>query len=166
MRKLCEWVSEFYARRGRRRVISSENYMLRHYLLFKGQEFEPGNKEKKEYPFNTFLHNIKGSDEPVYHDHPWDYLTIILSGGYWEHTPIFDSEGYIIADSKKWYGAGSIRFAKHTHFHWLEMGPESTWTLFTRFKRKQVWGFMRTMTNEKIIWTDWVKVRDNYGFTR
>lgn len=166
IRKLCEKISDFYQKKNRARVIVSEEYMLRHYILFKGQEFEPGNNEKVEHNFNVFLHNIRGSDEPVYHDHPWPYLTLILSGGYWEHTPIFDVEGYIIADTKKWYGAGSFRRAKSGHYHWLEMGPESTWTLFMRGKRCNEWGFMPMMHKDKINWKDWVYQREALGFTR
>jgi len=156
MRKLCEAISRFYERHGKKRVISSDNYMWRHYLL-------PFSHDSS---INAFLHNIRGSDEPTYHDHPWSYITIILAGGYWEHTPIRDYEGYVIGDKKKWYGPGSIRFAKPTHYHWLEIGDQTAWTLFIRFKRKQEWGFLPFMTNEKIHWKEWTDKRNAEGFTR
>lgn len=167
MRKICEAVSRFYDKRGRKRVISSDDYMWRHYILFVGQEFD-GGTEKTEHRFNAFLHNIRGSDEPTYHDHPWPYFTIILSGGYWEHTPIIDAEGIVIADSKKWYGPGSFRYAAPSHFHWLELGPTSTWTLFFRFKRVQEWGFlpMWSHVKDKIHWKKWIAQRQSEGYAR
>jgi hypothetical protein len=157
IRNLCEKIGEKYLAKGLRRTIVGDDYMHRHYLLFKGQEFDNKEDESgKVYPFNAFLHHIMGSDEPVYHDHPWMYITFILAGGYWEHTPIFDEEGYIIGDTKKWYGAGSFRIAKPNHMHWLEMGEETTWTLFLRFRRKNEWGFQPFMHKEKIHWKKWV----------
>ena len=30
------------------------------------------------------------SDDPIMHNHPWAFFTVILKGGYWEHTPVFD----------------------------------------------------------------------------
>jgi len=165
MRKICEKLSSFYERHGRKRVISSDEYMWRHYILFLGREYDPDGNVK-EHNFNAFLHNIRGSDEPTYHDHPWPYMTIILCGGYWEHVPIIDSEGYVIGDKKIWRGPGTVRFAKSSQYHWLEMGEKSTWTLFLRFKRCQEWGFLQFMTNEKIHWKEWTAKRQAMGFTR
>lgn len=160
MRKLCEKLGDFLERCGRKKVISSDDYMWRYYLWHLGQE------ENKTHRFNAFLHNIRGSDEPVYHDHPWPYTTIILAGGYWEHTPIFDWEGFIIADTKKWYGPGSIRRAQATQFHWLEMGAESTWTLFMRGKPTQEWGFQPMWSKHKVHWKEWTAQREALGFKR
>ncbi len=61
--------------------ISGDDYMHRYYLFL---------KDRKWFPFNLTLHKIVKSDEPVMHDHPWAYMTIILKGGYWEHTPVFN----------------------------------------------------------------------------
>jgi hypothetical protein len=166
MRSLCEKVGDIYASKGRRRVIRDESYMIRHYLLYLGQEFD--NKDetenKKIYPYNAFLHEIRGSDKDTYkghlayHDHPWPYTTVILTGGYWEHTPMIDHEGYIIGDSKKFYGPGSILRRKPGHLHYLEMGDKgTTWTLFMRGKRVQEWGFRPFMSKDKIHWKEWVE---------
>jgi hypothetical protein len=162
MRKICEAVGRFYERLGRKKVISSDNYMWRHYLVFKGHHGD----SPSDHRYNAFLHNIRGSDEPVYHDHPWPYLTLILAGGYWEHTPIFDIGGVPIADSKKWYGPGSVIVSKPDHFHWLEMGKESTWTLFMRGKRVQEWGFRPLWSVEKTPWKEWTAKREALGFSR
>jgi hypothetical protein len=167
IRKLCEKLSALYGKMGRRRVIVSEDYMIRHYLIFMGQEHDGHAKAKaREYPVNAFLHHILGSDEPVYHDHPWTYLTFIAAGGYWEHTPIRLEDGTVVGDKKKWYGAGSFKFARPNHFHWLEMGPETTWTIFIRFKRVNKWGFLPYLQKEKIFWKDWEARKHEFGIKR
>ena len=78
---------------GRYRLIpdrrTGADYMHRYYLFL---------KDRKKFPFNVTLHKILKSDDPIYHDHPWPYMTIILKGGYYEHTPIFNKEGKIIAE--------------------------------------------------------------------
>ena len=58
---------------GRYRLIpdrrTGADYMHRYYLLCKNRRW---------FPFNVTLHKIVRSDDPIFHDHPWPYLTIIL----------------------------------------------------------------------------------------
>lgn len=35
----------------------------------------------------VYVHRFLEPDVPVYHDHPWNFLTLILKGGYTEHRP-------------------------------------------------------------------------------
>ena len=74
--------------KGRKRIIkdrdSNEPYLIRWYLFL---------KDRKNFPFNITLHKVLKSDEPVLHNHPWSYATLILKGGYWEHTPCISREG-------------------------------------------------------------------------
>ena len=97
---------------GRYRLIpdrqTGENYMHRYYLLF---------KDRKKFPFNVTLHKIVKSDDPIFHDHPWPYLTVILKGGYYEHTPFFDNEGKMIGELSRWRGPGSVILRKAKEFH-------------------------------------------------
>lgn len=85
--------------------------------------------------FNLSLHNILRSDnDDALHDHPWlFYLTIILTGGYWEHTP----------KGRFWRGPGSVLFRWGTTRHRLELDPSKgeTWTLFTMGPHIREWGF-------------------------
>jgi hypothetical protein len=84
--------------------------------------------------FTARVHNILRSDhDRALHDHPFNYLTIILAGGYWEHL----SDG-----SRTWYGPGSIRWAKANTLHRLEL-PEGkdAWSLFFTGQRIRKWGF-------------------------
>jgi len=74
------------------------------------------------------------SDEPILHDHPWNYFTFILWGGYWEHTP----------KGKFWRKAGTIRFAGSKSLHRIELEPDvDVWTLFFVGPRVREWGFIK-----------------------
>ena len=124
---------------GRYRLIpdrrTGADYMHRYYLFL---------KDRKWFPFNITLHKIVRSDDPVFHDHPWSYMTIVLKGGYWEHTPIFNSDGKIFSEFIRWRGPGSIIMRKSNEFHWLEMDPEvgPATTLFFMGPQVREWGFM------------------------
>jgi hypothetical protein len=97
---------------------------------------------------------IYRSDDPVYHDHPWSYTTIVLKGGYWEHTPEF-YHGKVIADKVVWRGPGSIISRGAHEFHWLELDDnQPAVTLFIPKQRKRDWGFL--VNNEWIIHTEYL----------
>jgi hypothetical protein len=124
-------VTNWCEKRGRHRTIYDRDgntpYMERYYLLFKDRP--------KWFPFNITLHKVCLSDLPVLHDHPWPYATIILKGGYIEHTPEF----------RWWRGAGHFRIRKATDYHWLEVPKEGipSWSLFFMGKRSREWGFLK-----------------------
>ena len=85
-----------------------------------------------------FLHNFHKSDPDDLHDHPWPFITIILRGGYWEHTP----------KGKFWRGAGTINWAGSKSLHRVELEPGlNTWTLFIPGPTVREWGFI-----DKGIW--------------
>ena len=84
-------------------------------------------------PFNAYLHKILLSDEPTLHDHPWNWGTFIISGGYFEHTP----------KGTFWRGPGSWRIKKSTDFHWLELKKNKPCkTLFWHGRKMRTWGFL------------------------
>ena len=151
MNWFCKWLSKH----DRHRTIFDRDglkpYIERFYVLFKPAVGHNGTGK----PFNVFLHNIKESDEPVYHDHPWWSLSIILKGGYIEHIPLWIRstpvvpEGFI-TDVPVKRKAGSIIFRKLGHgrsisrnFHWLELTHKDTWTIFIHGPRVQTWGFLK-----------------------
>jgi len=137
---------------NRKRIIKDRfgrDYMHRYYLCFKEKinAFDP----VKTYP-NIFIHKLILSDEDRdVHDHPWNYCTIILAGGYWEWTPHFNSTGVKIGELSKWRGPGSIIIRKANTFHRLEM-YNPTWTLFMHGWRTREWGFLT-----KSGWVDRIK---------
>tara|TARA_B110000977_G_scaffold2808_1_gene3832 strand:+ start:1286 stop:1714 length:429 start_codon:yes stop_codon:yes gene_type:complete len=118
---------------GRKRVIpdrlSNEPYLTRYYLFL---------KERKVFPFNIFLHNFHKGDPDDLHDHPWPFITFILKGGYWEHTPT----------GRYWRAPGTVRFARSGQLHRVELEPGvDVWTLFIPGPKLKEWGFI-----DKGIW--------------
>lgn len=126
---------------NRKRIILDRfgnEYMHRYYLGFK--EKLNAHDTVRPYP-NVFLHKLLLSDEDRdVHDHPWNYCTIILAGGYWEWTPVFNAAGAKIGELSKWRGPGSIIWRRAETFHRLEM-HSPTWTLFMHGWRFREWGF-------------------------
>ena len=124
---------------GRYRLIpdrrTGQDYMHRYYLFL---------KDRSWFPFNLTLHKIVRIDDPIMHDHPWSYLTIVLKGGYWEHTPVFSNEGKMIAEFQTWRGPGSIIKRGSKEYHWLELhNNEPVTTLFFMGPQLREWGFLR-----------------------
>ena len=136
---------------GRYRLVpdrsTGEDYLHRYYLFL---------KDRVKFPFNLTLHKIVKSDEPVFHDHPWPYMTIVLKGGYWEHTPVFDSRGKQFAEFQTWRGPGSIIKRGANEYHWLELdesvGPATT--LFFMGPQQRDWGFLKG--NKWFQWEDYL----------
>jgi hypothetical protein len=98
-------LKKLFQRLGRHRIImdreDNEPYLERYYIFL---------KDRKWFPFNMFVHHFLKSDPDDVHDHPWPYMTIILRGGYWEWTPMFDGAGRKIGEKQQWKGAGQVRF--------------------------------------------------------
>jgi hypothetical protein len=144
---------------GRYRLIpdrrTGEDYMHRYYLMV---------KDRTKFPLNITLHKIVKSDDPILHDHPWPYLTVILRGGYHEHTPIYNDNGKMLGTVSKWRGPGSIIFRKAKEFHWLELdkkiGPATT--LFIMGPQQRDWGFLVYKKKESPQWIQWNNYLDNY----
>ena len=113
---------------GRHRIITDKNtdeaYLERYYLLL---------KDRKDFPFNIFIHKFLKSDPDHLHDHPWPYFTCILRGGYFEHTPA----------GKFWRSPFTCKCNKATDLHKIELDPnvENCWTLFIPGKKERDWGF-------------------------
>lgn len=100
------------------------------------------------------------SDEPILHNHPWDWGAVILKGGYWEHTP----------EGKHWRGPGHIRFRKAQDLHYLELAKDADgneipcWSIFYMGKKSDTWGFL---VNGKIIENEeFLKNRHKYPTNR
>lgn len=98
-------------------------YMRRHYLL--GAHNKTGGS-------TTRFHEILESDGLDLHDHPWDFVSIILSGSYVETTPDGDEHEY---------GPGSVlvRTAEQAHRLTLPGGP--VWTFVVLGPPRRRWGF-------------------------
>lgn len=123
---------------------TGQDYMHRYYLFL---------KDRQTFPFNVMMHKIVKSDDPFMHDHPWPFMTVVLKGGYWEHT--FDKDGNEI---RRWHGPGSIIKRSAEEFHWLELEKEQpATTLFFSGPQKREWGFLNNgewIHHEKFLYED------------
>lgn len=78
------------------------------------------------------LHHILQSDSlRDLHDHPYSFFSIILAGGYLEHTE----------QGKRRFRPGMINKKEATVLHALEIINKPAWTLVCTGKRKREWGF-------------------------
>ena len=145
-----KWLLNRLDRMGRKRVImdrqNNEPYLERYYVLF---------NTRKHFPFNVFIHKFLKGDPDDVHDHPWPYATFILSGGYYEWVPTFNSLGEKIGEMRYWRGPGHFRVCKPTSFHRIELKEGVTaWTLFMPGPHKREWGFLvnnKWIHNEKYL---------------
>lgn len=123
--------------------------------------------------FSIKVHRILQSDLDCPHDHPWPFLSIILSGGYIECIPDQDSEsvyreGWLRIwnsrrqELKKIFRVGAILWRPAKWIHRLELrqrryGSPLTpaTTLVITFKKVRDWGF----------WTrkGWVRQEDYHA---
>lgn len=139
---------------GRKRIVydrvDDQPYLERYYLFLKDR----GDK----FPFNIFLHKFLKSDTDDLHDHPWPYVTVILKGGYYEWTPVYDSTGKFLTEVCKWCGPGHFRKCSATSLHRIELDENVTcWTLFMPGRKQREWGFLQN--NRWIQWQEYLTKR-------
>ena len=79
----------------------------------------------------VYLHHLHASDEDrALHDHPWSFVTWLIGGGYYEHTPA----------GRCWRRRFSVLWRPAEYRHRLVL-TRPTWTLVVRFRRRRAWGF-------------------------
>jgi hypothetical protein len=108
-------------------VVSSSTgtYLLRWFVL-------PHNRF-----LNIYLHRFVASDDPVPHDHPWPFFSMVLGRGYIEATDA----------SRIRRGRGSVAFREATFSHSVELLRDRSgreipcWTLVITGPRCRAWGF-------------------------
>ena len=81
----------------------------------------------------VFLHHIHRSDsDREYHDHPWDFRSYIVSGGYHEHTP---------DEPPRTFKRGTWNTSPATRLHRLELTSSEAWTIVFHGPKVRAWGF-------------------------
>lgn len=81
-----------------------------------------------------YLHEFFRSDKSrCPHDHPWSFITVVLRGGYWEHT----------STGRHWRRPGSILYRPATFAHSIEVDPTTVkpWSLVLVWEKSRDWGF-------------------------
>lgn len=147
----------FLENHDRKRVImdrvDNEPYLERYYVFL---------KDRTRFPFNIFLHKFLKSDPDDVHDHPWPYATLILKGGYYEWTPVFNDKKDMIGEICTWRGPGHFRTCSANSYHRIELDPNVTaWTLFMPGPQKREWGFL--VKNKWIPNGDYLDARKQHG---
>lgn len=159
LRAVVSWLG-----RRLRLVIRDENgapYLIRYRLLPWG-------------PYRVYLHHIVQSDADRHlHDHPFDFWSLILWGGYFEELAIPQSDGRLQHCLTRWRGPGTLLRRKAEHAHRLLLATQTrfsdtgygmyhqsaaAWTLVFRGPRRRDWGFYLTDENP-VRWVPWTEYR-------
>lgn len=105
-------------------IIDGKLYLRRYFLT------------PRRWPLRLFLHRIYLPDpDRDLHDHPWDFRTIVLKGGYQE---MVRKDG-VEYTTTWWRWRRGFRPAEHTH-RILSVLP-NTWTLLLVRRARRTWGF-------------------------
>lgn len=120
--------------------VDGQLYMRRWYLRGAGTDSQ------------WFLHNIRLADsDRQLHDHPFDFTTRILSGGYIESVivelrrPVGLPTMYVTKNQLRGAGEKVANPAEHTHrLAWVD---ENTWTLVHAGPARREWGFLTIHRN-------------------
>lgn len=125
-------------------IIDGELYMRRWFLKGRGTDSQ------------WFLHNIRKPDKGrALHDHPWNFTTRILKGGYREQlrTPVranrvgFKESSFVFYDRMP----GDKMTVGANHTHRIDDVYGSTYTLVNAGPAVRTWGFWTDAFN----WVDW-----------
>jgi hypothetical protein len=153
----------------RKKIITREDgtpYLIRRYII-------------KTKLFQVCIHKILQSDPDCLHDHPWNFISFILRGGYWEGTtPEQRLDGFELEYFKstykegvvyyRWFGWLSILKRNAEWKHRLKLPKhintkisshktykeEPCTTLVIMFRKKREWGFFT-----KAGWIPWFKYK-------
>lgn len=115
----------------------------------------PRHPQDNKFTSRLYLHKFhRGDQDRHLHDHPWPFRSLILKGGYWEHSfdPIYAKLRARLRDEwiaasiprtrREWCGPGSIvkRGAKWAHKVELK-NDKPAWSLFLTGPKERNWGF-------------------------
>lgn len=113
----------------------------------------------------VFIHHIVRPDAGrELHDHPWDFKTRLLSGGYYEQFLENNSSG-ICSVNGRWAIGGDTLEHHAEHTHRLDKVLDGTYTLVTASAARRVWGFY-TQQRRADRWTTalaWLPWREYLG---
>ena len=76
-------------------------------------------------------HWLAPDDDRHYHDHPWDFVTFVLKGGYRDSSP----------DGEQYLNAPAIQHRSATHQHTVFPKKGGCWTLVITGPKIRSWGF-------------------------
>lgn len=109
--------------------------------------------------FGVMLHEMRRSDhERALHDHPWNFISLVLRTGYEEITP----------HGSRWNPVGAVLWRPAGWQHRVIIKERPAWTLVLVGRRLRKWGFWVNGTwcwwrhynpdaatcEENMLWTD------------
>lgn len=78
------------------------------------------------------LHHWISSDDPrALHDHPWDFVTFVIKGGYTDKNPTGEQH----------LKAPKVQYRSATHQHTVYPDPGGAWTVVITGPKIRPWGF-------------------------
>jgi len=94
-------------------------------------------------PFGgVYLHKIINADPADPHDHPWNFVSIILKGGYDEVRHMVGPDRMIGQEGRVYFWRrGHINRVKLNEAHRIAKIIPGTWTLVFVGRRQREWGF-------------------------
>ena len=110
--------------------------------------------------FGVYVHRFEESDIPVMHDHPWNFVSIVLRGGYAEYRPGHTDpcNRWFTVDDRTVRRAGSVAFRRAEQLHHVQLIRQPTWTLIIHGPKRKEWGFI---VNGK--WVHWLEYHETRG---
>lgn len=106
--------------------------------------------------FGVYVHHIKGPDpQPDPHDHPWNFTSIVLAGGYTEQVWRRENLNLWRVYSRRWNCLSVHKMRAEGMAHRIMECEPHTLSLIVRGRRRREWGFW-TINNESAEgWTHW-----------
>src|SRR6202035_3956595 len=107
----------------------------------------PAQAVKYDSGNSVLLHYFcRGDDDASLHDHPWDFSTTILAGGYVEHRPptAWNNAAGVGPEWDQrhltWHAGDTIRHLAED-LHCVGKVNQGTWTLVRTGPKRREWGF-------------------------
>lgn len=111
---------------------------------------------------SVYLHAfIRPDDDPDPHDHPWNFWSLILWGGYVEEISVFDDNGQRVSVQEIVRRPLSIRRTMRGDFHRVKSLLRSpTWTVIVTGPYLGTWGFFNRSLRQWVHWRDYLDERE------
>lgn len=89
--------------------------------------------------FAFYIHQICQSDsDKDMHDHPWNFLSLILKGAYREASKLYPDFNSIV---QRDCNPGNIISHSRMDAHQITLLTKVVWTLVFTFGRRSIWGY-------------------------
>lgn len=110
--------------------------------------------------FSIYLHRMDGPDSrPTLHDHPWNFLSVVLRGGYVERR--LDPLTMEVNENHRVRRANRVRAHEAHAIHTLLRVP--TWTLLFVGARRRTWGYWEPRyLGDRDEWWAWTEFDKHY----